>query len=212
LGISGLVGAGRTELVRAIFGADKISSGKIFINGKHVVINSPKAAVQAGLGFVPEDRKAQGLLMDMSVRENISIANLQKVTRCGFLTLSREKKNVVALAEKLKIRLKTIQVNIKSLSGGNQQKVILARWLDTNSKIILFDEPTRGIDIAAKSQIYKLMRQLVDQGTSIIMISSELQEILQMSDRIIVMHEGQITGELDRSNATEESIMNLATR
>jgi len=212
LGIAGLVGAGRTELVRAIFGADQISAGQILINGKRVKIRSPKDAVREGIGFVPEDRKAHGLLLDMNVRENMTITNLKQVSRGGFLSRKKERKNAEVLVEKLKIRLKSIQANIKSLSGGNQQKVILARWLDTKSKIIIFDEPTRGIDVAAKSQIYKLMRQLIKEEASIIMISSELPEILQMSDRIIVMHEGQITGELDSSQATEEKIMQLATQ
>jgi ribose transport system ATP-binding protein len=212
LGIAGLVGAGRTELARAIFGVDKILSGAIFINGKKVKIKSPKHAVEMGFGFVPEDRKKQGLLMDLNVKENMTITNLKHITRFGFLNFNNEKKNALFLVSRLKIRLSSIQVNIKNLSGGNQQKTILARWLDTNAKIIIFDEPTRGIDVAAKQQIHELMKQLVSQGTSIIMISSELPEILEMSDRIIVMHEGHVTGELKGGDASEEKIMNLATK
>ena len=212
LGIAGLVGAGRTELVRAIFGADKILSGAIFINGKQVIISSPKDAVSKGIGFVPEDRKDHGLLQDLNVRENMTITNLKDISGNGFINFSKERKTCQSLVSRLKIRLSSIQTNITSLSGGNQQKVILARWLDANAKIIIFDEPTRGIDIAAKQQIHELMRRLVSQGTSIIMISSELPEILEMSDRIVVMREGFITGELNGENASEEGIMNLATR
>jgi len=212
LGIAGLVGAGRTELVRAIFGADKIDSGETFVNGRQVKIKSPTDAVKMGIGLVPEDRKAHGLLMDMNVSENITITNLKNILSLGFLNKAKEKEHVSSLISQLKIRLSSSQENITNLSGGNQQKVILARWLDSNAKIIIFDEPTRGIDVAAKSQIYELMRQLLKQGTSIIMISSELPEILEMSDRIIVMHEGKITGELSNKEATEESVLLLATK
>ena len=182
LGIAGLVGAGRTELVRAIFGADKIRAGKILINGRDEKINSPVDAVKLGIGFVPEDRKSHGLLMDMNVSENITITNLKDITSFGFIKFAKEKDDVLSLISRLKIKLSSAQQNIKSLSGGNQQKVILARWLDSNAKIFIFDEPTRGIDIAAKSQIYDLMMQLIDHGASIIMISSELPEILKMSN------------------------------
>jgi len=212
LGIAGLVGAGRSELVRTLFGADKKLSGQVLINGKPVVINSPADAVQLGLGLVPEDRKNQGLLSGMSVAENITINNLKKLTRAGFIKKGSELNTARSLVERLRIKLSSIQQNIDSLSGGNQQKVILARWLDCNARIIIFDEPTRGIDIAAKAQIHQIMRELVEQGASIIMISSELPEILEMSDRIIVMHEGKITGELNRTEATEEKIIILATQ
>ena len=212
LGIAGLVGAGRTELVRAIFGADKIISGKILIDGNPVKINSPVDAVKSGIGFVPEDRKSHGLFTDMNVTENITVTNLKDISSFGFIKMAKEKKGVTSLISLLKIRLNSIQQNIKSLSGGNQQKVILARWLDSKAKIFIFDEPTRGIDVAAKSQIHDLMRQLLNQGASIIMISSELPEILEMSDRIIVMHEGRITGELNQKEATQERVISLATK
>ena len=212
LGIAGLVGAGRSELVRAIFGADKKISGEIFINDELVEINSPKDAVQLELGLVPEDRKSQGLLSDMSVAENMTVTSLKKFTQAGFIRKSKEMDAANSLVNRLKIKLSSIQQNINSLSGGNQQKVILARWLDSNAKIIIFDEPTRGIDIAAKAQIHQLMRELVEQGAAIIMISSELPEILEMSDRVIVMHEGKITGEMNRTEATEEKIIILATQ
>ena len=212
LGIAGLVGAGRSELVRAIFGADKKLSGQIFIDSEAVTINSPVDAVQRGLGLVPEDRKNQGLLSDMSVTENITITNLKKITKLGFIKKRKETDAASSLVERLKIRLSFIRQDIKTLSGGNQQKVILARWLDSNAKIIIFDEPTRGIDVAAKAQIYQLMKELLQQGASIIMISSELPEILEMSDRVIVMHEGKITGEINREEATEQKIIALATQ
>lgn len=212
LGIAGLVGAGRSELVRAIFGADKKLAGQIFIDGEAVAINSPVHAVQLGLGLVPEDRKSQGLLSEMSVAENMTITNLKKLIQAGFIKKELEMNTANALAKRLKIKLSSIQQGIDSLSGGNQQKVILARWLDSNARIIIFDEPTRGIDVAAKAQIHQLMKELVEHGASIVMISSELPEILEMSDRIIVMHEGKITGELSRSEATEEKIITLATQ
>ncbi len=212
LGIAGLVGAGRSELVRAIFGADKKISGEIIIDGKAVTINSPGEAVQLGLGLVPEDRKRQGLLTDLSVTKNITVTSLKKLMRFGFIKKRIEAHTANSLVERLNIRLSSIQQSINSLSGGNQQKVILARWIDSNARIIIFDEPTRGIDVAAKAQIHQLMRELVGQGASIIMISSELPEILEMSDRIIVMKEGKITGELKRVEATEEKIITLATQ
>ncbi len=212
LGIAGLVGAGRSELVRAIFGADKKISGEIFINDKSVTIDSPGDAVQLGLGLVPEDRKNQGVLSDMSVTKNITVTNLKKLTKAGFIKKRKETDVAISLVERLKIRLSSIQQSINCLSGGNQQKVILARWLDSNARIIIFDEPTRGIDIAAKAQIHQLMNELLNQGVSIIMISSELPEILEMSDRIIVMREGKISGELKQVEATEEKIISLATQ
>jgi len=212
LGIAGLVGAGRTQVVRALFGADRKIAGQVFFAGIPVEINSPADAVRCGIGLVPEDRKNQGLLMDMSVAENMTITNLKKLTFGGLIKKNREMAAAESLINRLKIRTRSLYENVTSLSGGNQQKVILARWLDSNAKIIIFDEPTRGVDIAAKSQIHSLMRELNEQGASIIMISSELPEILEMSDRIIVMHEGKITGELNAVAATEETIISLATQ
>ena len=212
LGIAGLVGAGRSQLVRAIFGADRKLSGKILIHGKQVTINSPVDAIRHGIGLVPEDRKNQGILSQMSTAKNITITNIKKLTLGWFIKKRKESEVANSLVQRLKIRLNSIHQNILSLSGGNQQKVILARWLDSNAKIIIFDEPTRGIDVAAKAQIHLLMRELVQQGAAIIMISSELPEILELSDRIIVMHESKITGELNRNEATEERIIFLATK
>jgi len=212
LGIAGLVGAGRTQVVRALFGADQKLAGQIFINGHAVTINSPADAVRNGLGLVPEDRKNQGLLMDLSVAENMTITNLKKLTRAGVIKKAREKSTAESLIDRLSIRTASVSENVSSLSGGNQQKVILARWLDSNAKIIICDEPTRGVDVGAKAQIHSLMRELKSQGASIIMISSELPEILEMSDRILVMRQGRITGELQRDLASEEKIIAMAAQ
>lgn len=211
LGIAGLVGAGRTELARAIFGADPIDSGEIWLNGTRVDIRSPRDAIQLGIGLVTEDRKELGLILGMVVRENISLANLDSLTRFGFVNRREERKAALKFVEDLMIKTPSIEQQVQNLSGGTQQKVVLAKWLFTRSKVLIFDEPTRGIDVGSKVEIYQLMNQLAANGTAIIMISSELPEILGMSDRIIVMHEGRIAGELSREEATQEKIMHLAT-
>jgi ribose transport system ATP-binding protein len=211
VGLAGLVGAGRTETARAIFGADPIDSGEIQVLGKSVKIRSPQDAIKHGIGLVTEDRKQQGLVLGMAVRENSTLANLDILATLGFIRRREER----AVAEKyrvdLAIKTPSIEQTVQNLSGGNQQKVVLAKWLFTGSKVLIFDEPTRGIDVGAKSEIYKLMNELAAQGVAIIMISSELPEILGMSDRILVMHEGRIAGELSRAQADQESIMHLAT-
>lgn len=212
LGVAGLVGSGRSELIRTIFGAEPKLSGQILIDGQVVDIQSPVDAVRFGLGLIPEDRKAQALFHQLPVVQNITIANLKPLVRLGFIRSRLEARSANTLVDQLKIRLTSIQQRIDGLSGGNQQKAILARWLGSNSRIIFFDEPTRGIDVASKAQIHQLMRQLASQGVSIIMISSELPEILEMSDRIMVLHDGKITGVLSRAEATEEKIMSLATQ
>ncbi len=212
LGVAGLVGSGRSELIRAIFGAEPRLSGEIRIHGKVADIKSPADAVKFGLGLVPEDRKGQALFHQLPVVQNITIANLTPLTRWGLIRRQLEARIAHTMVNKLQIRLRSIQQRIEGLSGGNQQKAIVARWLESKARIILFDEPTRGIDVASKAQIHQLMRQLVAQGVSIIMISSELPEILEMSDRILVFHDGKITGMLNRSDATEEKIMSLATQ
>lgn len=211
LGFSGLMGAGRTEVARAIFGADPHDGGEIFVNGKRVNIKTPEDAVKLGLGYLSEDRKRYGLLLDKSITENSALASIDKYTKGIFINDRRAKAE--AKEENLKLRTKTPSMDqlLKNLSGGNQQKVIIARWLIRNSDILIFDEPTRGIDVGAKSEIYTLMNQLTKQGKSIIMISSELVEILRMSDRVLVMCEGKKTGELDISEANQENIMRLAT-
>ena len=211
LGIAGLVGAGRTETARAIFGADSIDSGTIEVMGHPVKIRSPQDAIRYGIGLVTEDRKQQGLVLGMAVRENTTLSNLDALTSFGFIRRKEEREVAEKYKSDLSIKTPTIEQAVQNLSGGNQQKVVLAKWLYTGSKILIFDEPTRGIDVGAKSEIYKLMNELAANGTAIIMISSELPEILGMSDRILVMHEGAIAGELSREDATQEKIMHLAT-
>lgn len=211
LGIAGLVGAGRTEMARAIFGADPIDEGEIWLNGSRVDIRSPRDAIHHGIGLVTEDRKALGLILAMAVRENVSLANLDAITRLGFVNRREERRVALRFIEDLMIKTPSCEQQVQNLSGGNQQKVVLAKWLFTESKVLIFDEPTRGIDVGSKVEIYQLMNRLAANGTAIIMISSELPEILGMSDRILVMHEGRIAGELAREEATQEKIMQLAT-
>ncbi len=211
LGIAGLVGAGRTETVRAIFGADPLDSGTVEVMGKIVHIRSPQDAIKCGIGLVTEDRKQQGLVLGMTVRENTTLSNLDALTSFGFIRRKEEREIAEKYKTDLAIKTPTIEQTTQNLSGGNQQKVVLAKWLYTGSKVLIFDEPTRGIDVGAKSEIYKLMNELAAKGDAIIMISSELPEILGMSDRILVMHEGAIAGELSRAEATQEKIMHLAT-
>ena len=211
LGIAGLVGAGRTETARVIFGADPMDSGSIEVFGKPVRIRSPQDAIRHGIGLVTEDRKQQGLVLGMVVRENTTLANLDFLSSLGFIRRGEERQVAEKYKSDLAIKTPTIEQTVHNLSGGNQQKVVLAKWLFTGSKILIFDEPTRGIDVGAKSEIYKLMNELAKNGVAIIMISSELPEVLGMSDRILVMHEGRLTGELSRADATQEKIMHLAT-
>ena len=211
LGIAGLVGAGRTELARAVFGADPIDEGEILLDGNKIEVRSPRDAIRQGIGLVTEDRKALGLILGMVVRENISLANLDALTRFGFVNRREEKRIALHSIEELMIKTPSIEQQVQNLSGGNQQKVVLAKWLFTQSKVLIFDEPTRGIDVGSKVEIYQLMNRLAANGTAIIMISSELPEILGMSDRILVMHDGRIAGELSRKDATQEKIMQLAT-
>jgi ribose transport system ATP-binding protein len=211
VGLAGLVGTGRTELARAIFGADPIDSGEILLEGKPVRIRSPQDAIRLGIGLMTEDRKALGLILSMTVRENNTLANLKALTRLGFVQLRRERQVAEQYVRDLMIRTPSIEQAVKNLSGGNQQKVVLAKWLFTRSKVLIFDEPTRGIDVGAKAEIYQLMNRLAEEGVAILMISSELPEVLGMSDRILVMHQGRIVGELSREEATQERIMHLAT-
>ena len=212
LGFSGLMGAGRTEVARAIFGADPIDSGEIYVNGKPVSIKSPKDAVNLGIGYLSEDRKRYGLMLDKSVAENTALASLDKYIKFGIINDRKIKEEAQIENSKLKTKTPSMDQALKNLSGGNQQKVIIARWLIKNSDILIFDEPTRGIDVGAKCEIYTLMNELARSGKSIIMISSELVEILRMSDRVLVMCEGKKTGELDISEANQEKIMQLATK
>ena len=212
LGFSGLMGAGRTEVARLIFGADKKDSGKIFINGKEVSINTPQDAVAHGIGYLSEDRKRYGLIVDKSVEENTVISSLNDFVKGIFIDKAKSKEVSQKYVESLKTKTPSVSQLVKKLSGGNQQKVVIAKWLVRNSDILIFDEPTRGIDVGAKSEIYALMERLAKEGKSIIMISSELPEVLRMSDRVIVMCEGRITGILDIAEANQEVIMQSATK
>ena len=211
LGIGGLMGAGRTELARAIFGADEVQSGTIKINGSVKSIKSPRDAFQNKIALLPEDRKGQGVALTLPIRDNITLPILKKISRLGFINRGEEDSLCKKLKEDLAIKLNTIKQPAKSLSGGNQQKVVLAKLLATESDILIIDEPTRGIDVGAKQEIYKLMRQLTDQGKSIIMVSSEMSELIGMSDRILVMREGRIRKELMPHEFSQETILNYAS-
>ena len=203
---------GRTETARALFGADPIDSGDIYINGKKVDIKSPEDAVRNGIGYLSEDRKRYGIVVQKSVAENTSMATMEHFMKGIFIDKKKEKEVSQQYVESLATKTPNVDQLVVNLSGGNQQKVVIAKWLTRNCDILIFDEPTRGIDVGAKNEIYKLMNQLAEQGKAIIMISSEMTEILRMSDRIVVMCEGKKTGELDISEATQENIMNMATR
>ncbi len=211
LGLTGLVGAGRTELVRLIFGADKAEAGEVTLDGKPLRIGSPRDAIKAGICLLTEDRKSQGLVLGLSVRENFGLPNLAEFSQFGMVSRRNERDALTGYVDSLSIRISHDEQLAKNLSGGNQQKVVLAKWLQQNAEILIFDEPTRGIDVGAKHEIYQLMNSLASAGKAIIMISSELPEVIGMSDRILVMHEGRLTGEVtDVTQATQEQIMELA--
>jgi len=213
LGVAGLVGAGRTEVARAIFGADSIDSGEIFVKGRKAEIKSPRDAVAHGIGYLSEDRKRYGLTLGMSVAENIVLASMRHFLRLlGWVDQSKAISTSNEMVRKINIKTPSLQQKVKFLSGGNQQKVIVGKWLTADTEILIFDEPTRGIDVGAKSEVYKLLNELIHQGKSIIMISSELPEILRMSHRVLIMCEGRVTGELRAAEATQENIMQLATQ
>jgi inositol transport system ATP-binding protein len=211
LGLAGLVGAGRTEVVRAIFGLDPLDAGEVLLNGQLLRIHRPADAIAQGIAMVSEDRKAEGLVLCRSVQENISLANLQKFAPTLFLDLKAESAEGQRMRSLLHIKTANLDTVVGTLSGGNQQKIVIAKWLLGDLKVLILDEPTRGIDVGSKSEIHKLMTQFAKQGLAIIMISSELPEVLGMSDRVVVMQEGRFKGELPRSEATQESIMRLAT-
>ncbi len=211
LGIAGLVGAGRTELVRAIFGADAIDAGRIFVDGRPVRIHSPRDAIRHGIALLTEDRKQQGLVLQMSTRENITMAVLNRLTGGPFTSQGKEEAVAQGYIDSMAIKTPSQDQLAINLSGGTQQKVVLAKWMATSPKVLIFDEPTRGIDVGAKVEIYKLINEFAREGVAVLMISSELPEILGMSDRIMVIHEGRIAGFLDRAEATQERILELAT-
>ncbi|MBS1252519.1 MAG: Ribose import ATP-binding protein RbsA [Anaerolineales bacterium] len=211
LGLAGLIGSGRTALARVIFGADTMDRGEIYIDGERVDVHSPEHAIRHGMGFVPEDRQGQALILSMAVRKNVSLAKLGDLTNYGFVDGVEEKQIVEHYVDTLQIRTPSLDQKVMYLSGGNQQKVVIAKWLALEPKILIMDEPTRGIDVGAKAEVHALMNQLAQQGVGIIMISSELPEILGMSDRILCMREGQVVGELSRDEATPERVMRLLT-
>ena len=211
LGLTGLVGSGRTETVRLLFGADKPESGIIELDGKTLYFRSPRDAISAGICLLTEDRKAQGLVLGQTILENFGLPNLKSFSRYNWIDRDRERSSMVDHGKKLQIKMTGPDQVAATLSGGNQQKVVLAKWLERNAEVLLFDEPTRGIDVGAKYEIYQLMNRLAAQGKAILMISSELPEVLGMSDRIVVMHEGQVKGEIaDVPNATQQDIMKIA--
>ncbi|MCY9111646.1 sugar ABC transporter ATP-binding protein [Bacillus atrophaeus] len=211
VGVSGLMGAGRTEIMRALFGIDRLDSGEIWLAGKKTNIKNPNDAVKKGLGFITENRKDEGLLLDTSIRENIALPSLTSFSPKGVIDQKREASFVELLINRLTIKTASPETHARNLSGGNQQKVVIAKWIGIGPKVLILDEPTRGVDVGAKREIYTLMNELTDRGVAIIMVSSELPEIIGMSDRIIVVHEGKISGEVASREATQERIMTLAT-
>jgi ribose transport system ATP-binding protein len=214
LGLAGLVGAGRTELARLIFGADKRKSGEIYLNGQKLRINQPKDAIRAGIGYVPEDRKLQGVFLQMSSGENITMNILGRCSAWGVLNFKKLNERANAEVKAMRVRTASLKSRAGGLSGGNQQKLLLARWLEINPKVLLLDEPTRGVDVGAKAEIYALIQQLVDKGTAVLFISSELPEIVGVCDRVLVMREGEITGEVGGETGieiTQQNIMQFAT-
>jgi ribose transport system ATP-binding protein len=211
LGLGGLVGAGRTELARAIFGADPVKAGEVYVEGKRVHVRNTSSAITRGIGLIPEDRKQHGILSEMTVKENISYSALRNLNRAGIIMGKSEDRIAQEFKEKLDIKTPDLGRKVKNLSGGNQQKVVLSKWLATRCRVLLFDEPTRGIDVGAKQEIYELIKQLADEGHGIVFISSELPELLGMCDRILVMRNGEISGSFMKGEATQDAILDLAS-
>lgn len=211
VGMFGLVGSGRTEVVRTLFGAQPATGGRIELDGSVLAPRNPLDSITAGMALIPEDRKGQGLVLDLSIRGNIALPNLARLSRLGFMRRSSENRLAEKFRKDLDIRCPDVLTIAGSLSGGNQQKVVISKWLAGNPKLLILDEPTRGIDIAGKAEVHRLMAALADKGVGLIMVSSELPEILKMSDRVLVMHEGHLMGEIERAHATEERVMQYAT-
>ena len=211
LGVSGLMGAGRTEIMQAIFGNMPNVTGQLFLDGKEIKNKNPQQAIQNGIGFITEDRKVEGLMLEESIMKNISLANLGRISNGGVINKKKEQELVNKGIEELRIRCFGPQHECNNLSGGNQQKVIFAKWIYTNPKVLILDEPTRGVDIGAKKEIYNIINELAAKGVAIIMVSSELPEVLGMSDRVMVVREGEVRGILNKEEANQESIMTLAT-
>ncbi len=211
LGFAGLMGAGRTEVMRAIFGIDKLTSGTIEVNGKKLTIHSPADAIHEGIGFLTEDRKEEGLILDFSIKDNITLPSTKDFIHNGFFDDKIAAEFVNQLYERLNVKATSSEQAVGDLSGGNQQKVVLAKWIGIAPKVLILDEPTRGVDVGAKREIYQLMNELAERGVPIVMVSSDLPEVLGISDRIVVMHEGKVTGIVDKADASQEKIMQLAT-
>ena len=209
--LAGLVGAGRTEVVRAVFGIDRYDSGSVTLHGKALAPHNPQAAITAGIGFVPEDRRKQGLVMDLSVAKNATLTLRKALARFGLISGSRERRTAEDWSSRLQVKTGSQDYAVSTLSGGNQQKVVLAKWLATEPRLLIVDEPTRGIDVGTKAEVHRLLSELAQQGLAILMISSELPEVLGMADRILVMHEGRISAEYSREEATAELVMHAAT-
>lgn len=211
MGIGGLVGAGRSELVNTIFGAQKLESGEIIVKGKKIDITSPAQAIKSGIGLIPEDRKLHGLMLEKDVGFNISICILEKISKYCVLDFKTEEQKQQEIVNRLRIKLPHVGVLAKTLSGGNQQKVVLAKWLLAEADVLIFDEPTRGIDVGAKQEIYQLMNELTEKGMAIIMVSSDMEELMGVPDRMIVLHEGECTGELEKKDFSQVEILKLAS-
>ncbi|MFG3073073.1 sugar ABC transporter ATP-binding protein [Streptomyces sp. NPDC048225] len=209
--LAGLIGAGRTEVARAVFGVDRRDAGEVEVDGKPLVNGSPSAAMAAGIALVPEDRRAQGLVMGMSIERNIGLTGLRTTVRAGLVDRGAERSRSLDWAVRLQVKYARLADTVATLSGGNQQKVVLAKWLATGPKVLIVDEPTRGIDVGTKAEVHRLLSRLAADGVAVLMISSDLPEVLGMADRVLVMHEGRLTAELSRTDATEETVMAAAT-
>ncbi len=212
MGLVGLVGAGRTETVQALFGVTKIESGEVFLNGKKVEIKKPIDAIKNGIAYVTEDRKGEGLVLPMSIAHNTTLPSMQELSNKVFIKSLEEKTKTEKILSELKVKMASSKLAVKNLSGGNQQKVVLAKWMMKDPDVIIFDEPTRGIDVGAKAEIYKLMNEFVAKGKAIIMISSEMPEAMGMSDRILVISNHKLSGEFNRDEFSQDSIMTMAMR
>ncbi|HEY8185536.1 MAG TPA: sugar ABC transporter ATP-binding protein [Pyrinomonadaceae bacterium] len=210
VGLAGLVGAGRTEVAQALFGIDGVIEAKIRLGGKELQIRSPQDAIKYGIYLVPEDRRNAGLIIEIPIRENVTLPSLERYAPAGLIAFDRERVAATAICKKMNVKAPSVEERVINLSGGNQQKVVLAKWLTLEPKVLIFDEPTRGVDVGAKAEIYALMRELAENGVAILMISSDMEEVLHISDRVAVMHEGVLTGILERSECEEENIMRLA--
>ncbi|MDX3077594.1 sugar ABC transporter ATP-binding protein [Streptomyces sp. NPDC088354] len=211
VGLAGLVGAGRSEVARAVFGVDRRDAGEVVVNGRALRAGAPSLAMAAGLALVPEDRRAQGLVMDMSIERNIGLTGFGATSRAGLMSRGAERSRAVDWAVRLQVKYARLADVVGTLSGGNQQKVVLAKWLATAPQVLIVDEPTRGIDVGTKAEVHRLLSRLAGEGVAVLMISSDLPEILGMADRVLVMHEGRLTAEIPRSEATEETVMAAAT-